>query len=378
MKRSVAWLLAVMSLPFLLGGFSVAPQHKAAQPETFSRRAMLQNLADEIILPLHETFFEQTEALRTAVHDFLMNPSLESLNALQEAWRVESLLWHQVRLFNVGRLTFVYHSRIANNAPIATQIIDEFINGKTLIEPNAVGVFGSNVVGVRTVEYLIFDPVGGNEAILAKFVDDPNAIYRAQYLLLTVDDLHKTVGELLHMWSPDGLNYADQFVEDDDPSSVQESISMLVNAMVNSLETTVNMTIGWALGTEAGGEVQPQIVEARYSGYSIPQITSFFEMLRDTFNGQSAAGDGLGFDDYLDFLGAQYDDLPLSEAINRQIDAVLEALAAIDEPLETALITHPELVQQVYDEGRRLVVLMKADMVSQLGITITFSDSDGD
>src|SRR5690606_16392518 len=117
------------------------------------------------------------------------------------------------------------------------------INGKTLIEPNAVGVFGSNVVGVRTVEYLIFDPVGGNEAILAKFVDDPNAIYRAQYLLLTVDDLHKTVGELLHMWSPDGLNYADQFVEDDDPSSVQESISMLVNAMVNSLETTVNMTI---------------------------------------------------------------------------------------------------------------------------------------
>ena len=371
-------MLALITVPLLVGGFAPFAGQQAAQSEGFSRRAMLENLAYEVILPLHEAFFEQTETLRAAVYDFISAPMLETLDSLQDAWRAESLLWHRVRLFKVGRLTFVYHSRIANNAPIATAIIDDFINGKALIEPNAIGVYGSNVVGLRTIEYLIFDPVGGNDAVLAKFADDPAAMYRAQYLLLTVEDLHTTVGELLHMWSPEGLNYAGQFVEDDDPSSVQESISMLVNEMVASLEATVNMTIGWALGTQAGGEVQPQIVEARYSGYSIPQLISFFEMLRDTFKGQRPEGDGLGFDDYLDFLGAEYGDLSLSDAISAQIDVVLGALAAIDEPLETALLNQPERVQRVYDEGRRLVVLMKADMVSRLGITITFNDSDGD
>jgi predicted lipoprotein len=35
-------------------------------------------------------------------------------------------------------------------------------------------------------------------------------------------------------------------------------------------------------------------------------------------------------------------------------------------------------VQTLYDECRDLVIIMKTDMTSQLGVTITFSDADGD
>ncbi|MFN8563023.1 MAG: imelysin family protein [Anaerolineae bacterium] len=362
-----AWLL--------LSGFVIQSQ-PAAQAAEFSRRAMLENIAEHIILPLHD-FLQTTDALRMAADTFQTSPTPEDLESLQDAWRATALLWYKVTLFPFGRVTFVYHSRIANDLPIATQIIEQFINGTDTLDADALAVFGSNVVGLRTVEYLIFDPDGGNDAVMQKYTSDPSAARRAQYLTLTVDDLYATVAEILAVWSPDGSNYGDEFVNADDPNSVQGSISMLANRMMGALEGTVNMSIGWPLGT-LSGMVQPEIVESRYSGYTIPEITSLFEVLRDTFNGTSAEGDGLGFDDYLDYLGATYNDISLSEAINQQFDTLLADLDVIREPLGLALVNNVDEVQRVYDDGRALVVLMKTDMTSRLGITITFNDSDGD
>jgi len=120
--------------------------------------------------------------------------------------------------------------------------------------------------------------------------------------------------------------------------------------------------------------IRPDLVEAPYSGDSLPRIIATVESLRATFNGS----EGLGFDDYLNFLGAMYEDRPLSEAINAQFDASLAALRAIDEPLETAVTADQAQVEAAYEELRTLLVLFKVDMVNHLGLTLTFNDNDGD
>jgi predicted lipoprotein len=90
-------------------------------------------------------------------------------------------------------------------------------------------------------------------------------------------------------------------------------------------------------------------------------------------------GDGLGFDDYLDFLGAEGEGgLPLSQVIDDQFVTTLAAFDAIEGTLHTTVTDQPDQVNAAYEEVRTLLVLLKADMANQLGVTLTFNDNDGD
>ena len=60
------------------------------------------------------------------------------------------------------------------------------------------------------------------------------------------------------------------------------------------------------------------------------------------------------------------------------MDNTLAALRAIDPPLSRAVTEAPDTVQTAYDEARFLVVLLKSDMGNQMGVTVTFNDTDGD
>lgn len=367
------WFLVL----FTLTGFALFTRQSSAQSASFDRRAMLENIGMNIILPLHQAFLEQVAVLQASAHAFRAAPTEENLQIMQQAWRDTSYLWEKVNLFKLGRLTFVYHSRIENDSPIAVQIIDDIIKSTDPFDESSISVFGSNVIGLRTVEYLIFNPAEGNSRVLANFTTDPSAERRMLYLMITVDDLYTSADQIWQIWSPDYQNYVAEFIEADDPGSVQESIVMLTNQMLITLESVTNISIGWPLGTVAGS-IQPDLVQARYSGYSVAQIRSFFEVLRATYNGTSDAGDGLGFDDYLNAVGAMYDDVPLAEAINTEIDHIFATLDTITTPLNDLIVNNTAQVQALYDESRDLVVILKVDMTSQLGVTITFSDADGD
>jgi predicted lipoprotein len=277
-----------------------------------------------------------------------------------------------VAVYRLGEEAFALHNRIANDSPIATPVIDIFLNGSDPITAESVGVFGSNALGIRTVEYLIFDRAGGSAAALGKFIADGTGARRMDYLLLTVDDLASAGAALWDHWSPEGGNYAAEFTN---PEVVpeQEAISMLANRIIDSHEGMINMRVGWPLGV-LSGRVQPDIVEAPYSGASTIHLMSTFSTLRTAW----AGGDGLGFDDYLDFLDASYEDGLLSEAITAQMDAVDAALAALGAPLDEVLAADPAAAQTLFDEGRKLVVLLKADMASRLGVITTPSENDGD
>lgn len=71
-------------------------------------------------------------------------------------------------------------------------------------------------------------------------------------------------------------------------------------------------------------------------------------------------------------------DPPLSAEVDEQFERTIAALEAIDQPLAVAVIEEPATVEAAYTEAKALVVLLKADMANHLGITITFSDNDGD
>lgn len=342
---------------------------------SFDRRAMLRDMTTNAILPLHEQFAAEAARLQEAAQAFRATPSAEALDTLQARWRSTAEAWNRVELFEIGP---VREARLHNEIekwPPNEEFIEEFIAGEALLDEAFVAGSGSTSKGLPAIEYLLFDAEGGNARILASLTDGAAGARRVAYLLALTENLRGRADALLALWDKSGENYAQGFIEaDTDGDDLQGSVSMMANEMVGLIEGVAQMKLADPLGLKVYGVVQPDHVEAHRSDQGTASLLANLEGFRQAFTGV----DGQGFDDYLDFLGAQHESGPLSAAILAQTDATIAALRAIEGPMEEALTRHPEQVRRAYDEAKALLVLIKVDMTSQLGVTVTFNDNDGD
>jgi predicted lipoprotein len=375
--KTVQWLAAALLL-LSLAACGGAPSAAVATPSpaTFDRRAMLENLATQLVLPTHETFLTALEELDAATRAFSADPTPATLDAAQSAWLRANLARMTVLPYNFDWVAdSLIHNRIDARPPRVAFINDEILAGDMAITTAYLDSIGSSSVGLGVMEYLLFDPAGDDEAILSAFTASEDATRRRELLVGLAAALPPRAVELLSVWSADGENYTQIFIDADAAGGdIYGSINLLTNHMIAVIEEIVGDRLGKPLGKRTNGQVRPELVEAPYSGASLERIIATVEALQTTFNG----GDGLGFDDYLDFLNAAYGEIPLSQAVNEQFDASLAALRAIDGPLETAVTSNPAQVEAAYEALRQLLAMFKADLVSQMGLTMTFNDSDGD
>jgi predicted lipoprotein len=331
---------------------------------------MVDNFTYQIILPSYEALDVAAEALMLAAQSFAENPNASNLDALQAAWLETNLAHMATTPFNFGLVSETrLHNRLDNRPPdIVT--INEIIEGDTKITTDDVGSMAPDKVGLGTMEYLIFDPENGNEAVLAALQDGKNGDRRRAYLLALAQDIDETTSALENIWASEGSNYAGWFAESS--GEMESSMNMLANQMLSDLEVLINLRVGFPLGKLSANIARPDQVEAPYSQMSLPRIIVTVTTLQEIYNG----GEGSGLDDYLDFLEATYEDEPLSQVINAQFDTTLAALNAIEDPLATAVEANPAQVNTAYEELRKLLVLLKVDMVNQLGINLQFGDGD--
>lgn len=347
-----------------------------AAGDGFDRRAMLENVTTQVIAPAHESFVVALADLETAVAAFTGDPNPTTLTAVQGAWQTASLGRMALLSFRIGIIDdSLLHNRLDNRPPRTEFIEETILAGEQAITSEYLDSIGSSSVGLGAMEYLLFDPVGGDTAVLATFTDADDADRRRALLLALAQNLHQRGADLAQIWAADGDNFAQAFIAADmDGGELQGSLNMLVNQMINDVEEIISSRLGKPSGQRSNGMIRSDLVEAPYSQTSLPRIAATVAGMQVAFNG----GDGLGLDDYLDFLGAEYESGLLSEAINAQFATSLAALHAIDEPLETAVQTDLPQVEAAIEELQSLLVLLKVDMANHLGVTLTFNDNDGD
>lgn len=341
--------------------------------DSFDRQAMLENLVTNIILPDYQTFVDVAEDLEAVTATFSEDPSIDNLLVVQEAWRETSNAWEEVAFYGISLKLMSLHNQV-DKRPVNIDLINRLLDNADVIDESFVEIIGSTQKGLPAIEYFIFNGEGDNQAVLDNFSDNPNyldfVVALAQYL--------PTTGEnILLFWSPEGDNFAEEFISaSQSGGDSQGSINILVNEMFASFEMILQMQLGEPAGITNGGTAQPDLVDAPLSGHSLARIEHTLIGLQRLFTG--GAEDALGFDDYLDFLGADYGEQSLASYINEQFDASISAIQAIDEPLQDAVINQAETIQTLYDTIRMTFVAIRVDMASHLSILVTFSDADGD
>ena len=335
------------------------------------RQALLADLADRVILPAHDAFVTDAEALATATAAFADAPSQGTLDAARSAWREAAGTWRGLSALNLPGVRFgLYHSRIST-WPANTAFVEEAVASSETIDLAYVERRGSNARGLPALEYLLFE--GDALADMA----DPQRRAYARFVAADVEGQGRALRE---KWSADGGDEIGMFrAADTEGRDLQSSVSRIVNEMAMVGEDLRYQKVGRPLGAarnadDAGTEPDPSLVESPYAGASMDFFRNDLAGLRALVTG----GGGTGLDDYLATLDAEIDGQPLGQVLLDQIDATDQAAAALGDDYQQAVAVRSSAVEALYQETRTLLGLIKTDLANWLGVSITFSDNDGD
>ncbi len=368
-------LLAVILLGVLIEVFAPFAPSEAQDEGTHAveRWAILQTLYHDTMPYLNTEFVGQTVELNTDLASFEQDPTLENLEVVQATWRETVITWEHMSILGIGRVMFIY-GRV-NSTPDEEKIAD-YLAGEDDLTPEFMGGIGSNARGLGTLETLIFPVDGDNETILAALQDNPRQL---QYAVSLGIDLQANAEEIQSGWIAEAEDFGPEPTADQLALSFEEmSLRDVINELSGSLENLPHYRLGRPMGATSGGDPRPDLVSAWRSDSTIEQIIANLEGFKIIFNGDFDDHEGQSFADYLDFLEAEYEGESLAAAINQQIDICIEALQAIDEPLEDAVVNNPDQVNTAIEELNTLVRFFRADALSEMSIVQTFTDNDGD
>lgn len=341
------------------------------QKTEYDRQAMLVNYSDNLIVPGYQAFKTEAAELSNAVAAFAATPNAATLADARTAWQETSLAWQVVSVYEFGPADQEMLRTNINIYPTATTQIENNIGGTYNLQATA----NLAAKGLPALDYLLYGKAS-EAAVLALYTSDAKAANRKKYLQ-DVANLVKEHAEAVYDGWTSG-NYAATFKQSPG-TAVGSAVGNLVNQLNYEIDLTKRAKVGIPAGKFTAGTPLPEKVEAYFSGTSLELLRKNIQAQKNIFLGQSAAGtNGPGLDDYLNYVGAKYNNQSLAAAIEQQYEAALTASNAIPVPLTEAVTTHPQLVSKVYEEMQKLIVLTKTDMPAALGVTISYTDNDGD
>jgi predicted lipoprotein len=375
MKKKISIYICLASFALLFSQCDKKKEEEATPESSFDKSGMLANIGDNLIIPAYADFKISVDSLKLVTDVFISAPTASSLDNLQSSFFrcYSQFQWVSTYEFGPGETEFIRNS--LNVFPCDTVEM----NGKIAAgNTNFSTVADIDVKGFPALDFLLYGYHLNDAAILSLFTTDANAGNRKSYLNAIVAELKSKTDIVNTGWNASGGNYISTF-KNNTGSDVGSSIGLLVNQLNFDLEILKNARIGIPLGKRSLGVALPEKSEAFYSGLSVELALQHINNIENIYLGRSRSNnDGPGFDDYLTHINARYGSGSLNEAIKSKLSSAKVKLTAIPGPLSSAVINNASVVDAAYLELQQLVILLKVDMTSALGVSITYVDNDGD
>ena len=348
--------------------------------EDYDKLSLLTNLADNYIIPSLDAYKSKIITLNNHVDSFIVNPNISNLTLLRTNWEEALLNWQDIGFLDFGPSEYILLRKQTNTFPIDTT---ELNNSITLADWNLEYASSYDSKGLQALDYLLFKPGYSDSELITYFQNNTNA---KNYLKAVAEDLNQNINYVTNQW----VSYREDFINDFEvtqsnfsTNSQGSSISNIINALCLHYEFYVRRgKVGLPLGVFNGfSQLElPELVECYYSGKSTQNLVRSINSLRKYVTGSSYLNNdnGLGLDDYMDFVNAEQSTQQLSTVIDNQFLTILDEVNNINGPLSEEIINNKSQITQTYQELQQLVPYIKVDMTSALGVLITYQDNDGD
>jgi predicted lipoprotein len=250
--------------------------------------------------------------------------------------------------------------------PIDVEKIERNLAGEEEITPERVGEFLSATQrGLGTAEYLLFGP--GSESL----ADGQGDQQRCAYLRSVAVVVREEVAGILSDWqgTEETDGYAGYF---DGTGSLalfdSDAEAEVVRSLVFQVRSIANMRLGASLGMDVAEDASA--IPTGDADNSREDLLSQLDSIASVYRG---AEGGLG-------LSARV--ASVSEETDARMLEAIESTIAATRSLEGSIISHltanPAQVRAVYDSMKQLQRVLNTEIVSLLGVSVGFSDTDGD
>ncbi len=350
------------------GGENVAP------PDSFDRKAMLINWADNIIIPSYQNFKGASQNLETSTESFINDPSIGNLEALRNSYKQAYLQFQTVSMFEIGKAESLNYRARLNTYPTDVAAIQTKLNSGTY---NLELPSSFDEQGFPAIDFMLHGLAETDQEIMDMYTTHSNAANNKKYLNDLSRSINALTSSVLSDWTS---SYRDTFVNNTSSSSTG-SVDKLTNDFILYYEKFLRSgKIGIPAGVFTGNPV-PQNVESYYSSeFSKELYLKGLQSVKNFFNGKhfSSSQTGLSFDDYLDNLNSIKNGQDLQALINNQFDAIQAQAGNLDNNFVNQIETNNNGMLAAFDELQKNVILLKVDMLQALSISVDYVDSDGD
>lgn len=368
----------LLSLPLLLWGCT-DDGPSGPDADDFDRQAILENWADNLVIPAYEAFEVKAAELDDAATTFAADPTEANFNTLKSSFEEAYLSFQSVSMFEIGPAMIGSQSvklrNLLNSYPTNVERIASNISsgGSVNLE------LPSQIVaqGFPALDYLLFGSADSDAEILNLFSEGGESAAYRTYLTGLTGRIQALAEGVLNQWQ---TGYRNEFVENSGNGG-NASIDMMVNDYIFYYEKWLRAgKIGIPAGVFSGTPL-PANVEAYYHGsFSRELALKALGAAQDFFNGAHFDGSGSGesLKSYLDYLDTRRDGSDLSALINTQFENARNEIEQLNQNFAQQVQQDNTRMLRAYDELQQNVVYMKVDMLQALNINVDYVDADGD
>lgn len=343
------------------------PQDSELPPNTDTAYQAVIGHYAPLIADAFQECHDIAQELEAATDAFESNMDEASLEALRTSLFNFRTAWIKVTPFRfgpgAGTTEDMDMTDEINSFPIDLDAIDANIISS--VEPSSF-----DEQGLAALDYLLH-----RDDALALFMDGTDTADMA-YLNELVLRISAKIDELNNAWQG---SYRNSFTSKTG-SFAQSGMSLLINNYVKDYEELKRQKIALPLGLLTLGIPLPEHVEAPYAGYSAELAELHLKSSIFWFYGgdQSTPQTGSIYK-AIEATGVFHtENTPLEEEIANRFNLAQTEIQNLNDPLIDQIQNEPETVETVYNSLQSMVPVLKADMPSALGISITFTDNDGD
>jgi len=340
------------------------------------RRVALGRATEQVILPTYAELRARSAELASLLDELASEPQAADLAATRQAYLDVRTPLEEAQAFGFGPSVELHSPAVLDQSPLDTAKLDAELAAETELTPQHLRSLGANKRGLHAIEYLLF-PEDDADVLAALLADDTAGERRRQFASVAGQLVADGADALWAAWEPEKGGYARRFSEpgaaDSVSGSVQAGLDTLLNEAVVLTEVIANVKLGKPLGVTTGGSVDPTAQESERAGASLSDMLGNLRGIRNVYFG---AREGQTEPNLSTLVRAK------SPSADAHAQAALvdaeAALLAIPEPFTQALYDSPETVQAAYDSLKTLKRVLATEVLSSLGASLKFSDSDGD
>jgi sterol desaturase/sphingolipid hydroxylase (fatty acid hydroxylase superfamily)/predicted lipoprotein len=336
-------------------------------------------------LDVYRKFTTDAAALEQATQALATTPTAAARTAAQAAWKQAMATWEEIELLRYGPLAApsdtpggqalrdpIYSWPLVTRCLIEKAIVAESYRG-------GVDALGVDVRGLAAMEYLLFyggsdhqcgsaDPINAGWSALSA---DELARRKAAYAHALAADVATRSTALVQTWEPNG--FLAQLETAGRGSTLFPTQLLAVNTVAAALfhlDEVKDRKLAIPLGLkDCPPESCTSDPESPWAGAGKQHLAANLRGLRLLLEGAPPPATGsttLGFDDYLDAVGASTVTTQMRADL-ATADAAVQALP--DAPLTETLATQSAALQSVYEAVKALTDFLKMEFTVALSIT---------